>query len=330
MKPKTLYRDILKNAFNITFKNKILWFLGLFAAPLVGIAEYKIAANIFNGVNGELLFEGWPQIFGIFISQFKDMIKVFITDPVFGFIILVILFAVILFIFFLIWISVVAQCALIDGINQSNQKAVANAKLNAFIGSGVKNFLPVFSIHFFVKLILTLSFLLVSLPIIIIVIGNNNILPSVLYVIFSLIFMPIIIIIMFSSKYAINYIIIEREKFFDSIKKGCGLFFDNWLISIEMSLILFLVSIFTGIAVVAVGSFIVLPLMLLVYIFIQIQLIFLVKFILVFSLLLLLILSLLFAAIFSTFQYSSWVLLFNKLTKNDGRVAGRLARWFNF
>lgn len=330
MNPKTLYRDILKNSFNITFQNKILWFLGLFAAPLVGMAEYKIAVNIFNGINNELMFGEWTQIVGIFISQFKDMIKIFINDPISGLIILLIFFAIILLIFFLIWISVVAQCALIDGINQSNQKTITDSKLNLLISSAVKNFFPVFVIHFFVKLILTLSFLLLSLPLLAILIGNNNILPNILYVIFSLILIPITMIIMFSSKYAINYIIIEKERFFDSIKKGRGLFFKNWLISIEMSLILFFISIFTGIFIFVIGSFIAFPLMLLIYILVQTQLIFLVKFILIFGLVLLIILSLLFAAIFATFQYSSWVLLFNRLNKSDKKVSSRLVRWFNF
>ncbi|MFH1188037.1 MAG: hypothetical protein V1688_04235 [bacterium] len=329
MKPKTLYRDILKNSFNVTFKNKILWFFGLFAAPLMGMVEYKIVANGLGGINNNGVFSEWYQTIYTMILQLGDTGRLLITNnPAAFFIMLVIILAIILFIFFWIWIAVVAQCALIDGINQTNSKALNKTELNASINSGTKNFFPVLGIHFLVKVILTLSFLILSLPIIFVLTGNTNSLPWVLYFIFYLIFIPIIIIVIFSSKYAINYIIIEKKNFFDGIKMGYRLFADNWLISIEMSLILFFTSIFAGLFAAAVGSFTILPLALLVYILIQIKLIFLVKLILIFGLLLLIGLSLLFAAIFSTFQYSGWVLLFNKIKNGGGKDEGKLARWF--
>lgn len=329
MKQKTLYRDILKNSFNITFKNKILWMLGLFAAPLMAMAEYKIAANLFEGANGGFLFGGWPQIIQTTIPQFRNMVKLLTANPATVCILLLILFGIILFVLFLIWIAVVAQSALIDGINQANPKS-AQPKIDASINSGIKNFFPVLGIHFFVKLGLTLSFLLMSLPIIVIMMGNKTILPEVLYFVFSLILMPIIIIIIFSSKYAINYIVIEKENFFNGIKKGGRLFFNNWLISIEMSLILFFISVLVGLFIMVAGSFVILPLALLVYILIQMKLIFLVKFILILGFLLLIISSLFFAAIFSTFQYSNWVLLFNRLNKGDKKETSKLVRWFGF
>lgn len=329
MKSKTLYRDILKNSFNITFKNKILWFLGLFAAPLMGMAEYEIIATNVGGLNSGGVFSAWYQIIKITLSQFGNMGKLLITNPIAVFILLVIFSAMGLFVFFLIWVAVVSQCALIDGINQSNSKTLTNSKLNTSINSGTKNFLPVLGIHFFVKLILSLSFLLLSLPIVVVAFGDHNVLPVIFYFILSLIFIPIIIIIMFSSKYAINYIIIEKETFFDAVKKGYRLFVNNWLISIEMSLILFFVSVVAGLFAAVIGSFIILPLGLLIYILIQIKLLFLVKFILILSLLLLIILSLFFAAIFSTFCHVSWVLLFNRL-KGGGKETGKLARWFSF
>ncbi|MFH1564479.1 MAG: hypothetical protein ABIC82_01370 [bacterium] len=330
MKPKTLYRDILKNAFNIAFKNKTLWFFGLLAAPLMGMAEYKIAANIFEGTNGGFIFGEWSQIINTVISQFGNISNLLAENPAALIILLAFFSVIILFVFFLFWIAVVAQGALIDGINQTNSKTMINSKPNTSISCGIKNFFPVLGIHFFVKLGITLSFLLLSLPIVVIAIGNNDVLPKILYFVFSLIFIPIIIIIMFSSKYAINYIIIEKENFFDGIKKGYRMFFDNWLISIEMSLILFFISVFAGLFIVVVGSFIILPITLLIYILIQIKLIFLVKFVLVLGLLILIILSLFFTAIFSVFQYSNWVLLFNRLKKGGEKEKGKLARWFSF
>lgn len=329
MKPKTFYRDILKNSFNIAFKNKILWFFGLFAAPLMGMAEYKIVANGLGGLNNSGIFNEWYQTIYTMMLQLGDTGKLLIANnPAAFLVMLVIVLAIILFIFFWIWIAIVAQCALIDSISQTTPKTLAQTELNTSINSGTKNFLPVLGIHFLVKAILTLSFLILSLPIIFVIIGSANALPGILYFIFYLIFISIIAIVIFSSKYAINYIIIEKKDFFNSIKMGYRLFADNWLISIEMSFILFFASIFAGLFAAAVGSFTILPLALLVYILIQMKLIFLVKFMLILGLLLLIGLSFLFAAIFSTFHCSSWVLLFNKIKNGGGKDEGKLARWF--
>lgn len=330
MKSKTLYRDILKNSFNITFKNKILWFFGLFAAPLMGMAEYKIFTNGFGGVNGAGVFSEWYQIINTILTQFGNMGKLLKTNPVAVLILLIILSAVVLFLFFLVWVAVVAQCTLIDGINQSNSKKLNGSKINTSISSGTKNFFPVLGIHFLVKIILAVTFLLLSLPIVAIMFGGNMVMSGTFYFILSLVVIPLVIIIMFSSKYAINYIIIEKKNFFEAIKDGYHLFLDNWLITIEMSLILFFISVLMGLFLALMGSFAVLPLALLIYILIQIKLIFLINFILILGFLFLVIATVFFVAIFSTFQYSNWVLLFNRLKGGEGKEAGKLARWFSF
>lgn len=328
MKPKTFYRDILKKSFNITFKNKILWFFGLFAAPLIGLAEYKILANSLGGFSSGWFFNKWYPIIQTGIFDIATLKKILISNPIAVFILLIILSVTVLFILFLIWLSVVAQGSLIDAINKSNIKHLTSSQLNMSISSGVKNFIPLVGIHFLVKFLLTLSFMLLSLPIIAIAIGGKGLMLGLLYLIFSLLFIPMGIIIVFTSKYAINYIIIDKENFYDAIKKGYRLFLNNWLVSIEMSLILFFVSVITGLSVAMIISFLILPFALLIYMLAQIGLMFILKFSLVLALILLIIFSLVITSILSTFQYSSWVLLFNKLNNNTEKQHGKLARWF--
>ncbi len=327
MKYKTLYRDILKNSFDITFKNKILWFFGLLAAPLMGMAEYELIINSAGGVNGVGIFSEWYQITNTIVSQFGGVL---LSNPIVVFILLIIFSIIALFAFFLIWIAIVAQCALIDSINQSNAKTLNGSKINTSINSGTKNFFPVLGVHFLVKIILTVSLFLLSLPIVAIVFGSDTILSGTFYFILSLIFIPIVVIIMFTAKYAINYIVIEKEDLFGGIKKGYRMFVENWLITIEMSIILFFISILMGLFIALLGSFLIMPLALLIYIFIQMKLIFLINFVLILGFLFLIISSLFAVAIFSTFQYSNWVMLFNRLKKGDEKEKGKLARWFSF
>jgi hypothetical protein len=330
MKSKTLYRDILKKSFNITFKNKILWFFGLFAAPLIGIAEYKIITNSLGGLSGEWFFNKWYPIIRTGIFEPQILRKLLMSGPSALFILFIILATFILFIFFLIWLAIVAQGSLIDAINKSNARTFNSPKLKSSISLGIKNFFPLFGVHFLVKFVLMLSFMLLSLPIIAIAFGGQNTMLEILYFIFSLIFIPIGIVIIFVSKYAINYIIIDKENFYNGIKKGYYLFLNNWLVSIEMSLILFFISIIAGFLVAAIISFLILPFGFLIYIFAQMGLIFILKLFLVLTLILLVILSLLVTSILSTFQYSNWVLLFNKLNSSTEKQHGKLARWFSF
>lgn len=329
MKSKTLYRDILKKSFIITFKNKILWFFGLLAAPLIGIVEYKILAISFGELDDLWIFSEWNRILGIF--RLDIIRRLLIINPTAVVILLMIFVLSIFFIFFLIWLAIVAQCSLIDAVSQSDPKSLTTSKIQGSIASGISNFLPVFGVHFFVKLAFTLSFFLISLPMIIIAIGGKGIELGILYFIFSLFLIPITMIIIFVSKYAINYIVIRKENFFDGIKKGYNLFVENWLVTIEMSIILFLISMFfVGFLVAVVVSFMILPFGFLIYIFAQIGLIFLLEFSLILAFIFLILLSLFLAAVLSTFQYSSWVLLFKRLDSSNEKEAGKLVRWFSF
>lgn len=333
MKTATLYRDILKKAFDVTFKNRIFWLLGLFAAPLIGIGEYRVISHGFGFVSEDWLITKWYPIVSTGVFQFETLRylgRQFAVDPISVLILFIILAILLLFIFFIVWLAVVAQGALIDGIDQSSSKRLTGTKLPQFIATGINRFWPVIGIHLFVKILISIVLLLLSLPIIIIAIGGNSNAAGALYLIFVLILIPIAIIIAFTSKYAINYIVLEKNSFGEAIKKGWRLFADNWLISIEMAIILLFIALIFGIVITVIGSLVILPIGLFSYIVAQMGMSFLVKAIFVLGLLLLIILGIFVAAILSTFQYSCWVLLFNRLNSSKEKVMGKLARWFDF
>jgi hypothetical protein len=333
MKIETLYRDILKKAWNITFKHRVFWFLGLFAAPLIGIGEYKIIAHSFGSFSEDWLLVKWYPIVNTDIFQMETLRYLgnqLIIDPISVFILFTVLAVMALVIFFVVWLAVVAQGSLIDAVDQAGAKRIASPKLSQFIATGIERFWPMLGVQVFVKLIISLLLFILSLPILAIAIGSNAVSAGAFYYVAIIIFIPLTVILAFISKYAINYIIIEKEHLADAIQKSYRLFLDNWLVSLEMSIILLTISILAGLALAVFGSFLILPIGLLIYFLASIGILPLVKVVVILTFLALIILGIFFAAILSTFQYSSWVLLFKKLHASEGKVASKLTRLLSF
>ena len=65
---------------------------------------------------------------------------------------------------------------------------------------------------------------------------------KLLFVFLFLIFVPVVVIISFVAKYAICYVVIKGYSLKKALAKAWKLFLDNWIISLEMSLTLLLLS----------------------------------------------------------------------------------------
>jgi len=331
MKAKTFYRDIFKKAYMLTLKNKLFWFLGLFAAPLIGIGEYKVITQSLQAFSTDNAIVKWYPIVatGVFkVKTLRYLGQQFIMSPGAIFLLLLIVTLIVLFIILLIWLVVVAQGSIINATDQVSSKRLVGSKLSQYVSVGVRNFWSVLGINAFVKLIIYLLLLLLSLPFIVTVIDTAAGGINMFFIISALIFIPIAVVAAFIGKYAINYIVIEKESFEQSIKKGYRLFIDNWFVTIEMSLILLFVSIVATAVLAVVGSLAILPFIALSYIVAQLGIQSLMIVMMFLMLFLFMALGVFFVAILSTFYYSCWVLLFKKLHSGEEKVLSKVARWF--
>ena len=79
-----LYRNILSQAWKITWRSKYLWFFGLFAALLGNGGELEIVFRGFDGDFKDSLFTGWqfwPE--GFFNADtISNIGRLLINDPV--------------------------------------------------------------------------------------------------------------------------------------------------------------------------------------------------------------------------------------------------------
>jgi hypothetical protein len=311
------YRNILKQALSITWRNKYLWFFGLFATLLGGGGEYEIISRGFSGDTAQTLFPNFNRLAetGIFHWQtFSNFATIFKTNPGSAIVLFLIAIIIIALSLFLIWLMVISQTALV-----SNSAKIINGAKNSLgirdgVRSGIKHFWPVFGLNIIIKTIIYLAFALIGLPIIL----SKSPLVNYLYIILFIILIPLAIIFSFVVKYAIAFVIIKKDNFINSIREGWKLFTKNWLVSVEMAFILFFISFFAGLIIILSILILIVPFLFLAIILYELTSVIGFWLIIITGLIALFCIIILGGAALTTFQISAWTNLFLKLTNQGG------------
>ena len=319
------YRNILKQSWALTWRNKYLWWFGIFAALLGNGGEFEILFNNTGGDPAQSLFPAWQRIMstGIFSGHTLTNIgNLFRNDTLNMIFVLVVCLIALAIGLFLIWLVIVSQAAIVN-----NSAAVIKQKKHALkdgLDSGILNFWPVLALNIIIKAAIYVLLVVISLPVIFYQ-GNFN--AVLFYIIALIIVLPVAIVLSFIMKYAVAYVVINKSKVIPAIQKGFRLFKKNWLISFEMAIILFFINLLVGLAIVLAILVLAVP-------FLFLGLIFYYSFSLVGSWLIafLAFASFLFivvatGAALAVFQISSWTGLFLELEKKSG--ASKLVRMVN-
>jgi len=323
------YRTILKQAWKISWKNKILWFFGFFASLISFSAEFKVISRSLNQEIGLQTLNNIKLFLntGIFSrnswTNFIDLLK---NDPKSIFFLLLVFILIIGISIFFAWLSTVSQIGIINSVkNIVNEKKEKLTIKNA-IKNGNKKFWPVFLMNVMISLAINIIYLIMSFLFVLVIIKNQAT-ATILYGLVFIIFIALSLFLSFIIKYGIAYIVIEKEKFFTAIKRGWKLFFNNWLISVEMAIVLFFINIL-AIILISFLSYIVF------FLFFGIALsttliaspAIIFWTILIIGILIILSIMVLGSAILNTFQISSWTDLFIKI--KDEKKEAKLERIF--
>ena len=314
------YRLILKQALQITLKYKYLWLFGLFAALTAagGSWEYNLLSQ---GFNKNLIDSSYLQLEKILailelIVDFGNGLIALITSSIWNVLnALTLLLLSGLLIFCFIWLSISSQGALINALkkilNGKQKTQIISYRENLTVGH--KNFWPVLMMNILIKLLITFSFFIISIPLLLLSLKDFPGLV-VVYIVLFVLFVPLATGFSLMMKYAISYQIFEGYGFFKSIEKAYELFKKNWLISFEMAAILFLISFIAAIIFALSASIILLPLFITGLAINALWLTLLVTYLGI-------ALTIFFGAILSTFQISSWTGLFFHLKEKRGALA---------
>lgn len=314
------YRLILKQALQITLKYKYLWLFGLFAALTAagGSWEYNLLTQ---GFGKNVIDSSYLQLEKILsnlelIVNFGNGLIVLITSDIWSMLnalTLILLTGLLLFCF--IWLSISSQGALINALKKI-LKGKQKTQLISYrenITVGHKNFWPVLMMNILIKFLITFSFFIISIPLLLLALKDSSALVFV-YIILFVLFVPLATGFSLMMKYAISYQIFEGYGFFKSIEKAYELFKKNWLISLEMAVIIFLISFAAALVFALAASIVLLPLFITGLAVNALWLTFLITYLGIG-------LTIFFGAVLSTFQISAWTGLFFHLKEKSGALA---------
>jgi hypothetical protein len=307
----SLYRKIFKEALHSTWKNKYLWFFGLFAALFGTSGDYEIFSRFLTGDSSMV---GWRAIQDtkVLSMQSFNTISDFMTeDPLSFMLTMFVALFILILIFFIIWLATVSQAALVN-----NAVALSAGRKVSFkdgVEVGGKNFWPVLGLNVFNKALISIIFLLIGMPLALSA-GRSLVAYNFFYFLLFIVFVPVAIIISFIVKYAIAYKVIKGKPLLDCLKKSWQLFIENWLVSVEMAFILFFLNFLYGLAVLLLMLVLAVPFLFLALIFYYMTSFTGFWLVATFALVLFFVLIALAGSFIAAFQIYSWTSLFVELT----------------
>jgi hypothetical protein len=254
----TLYRNILSQAWSATWRNKYLWFFGLFALFISNTGEIDYVFQVLGSDKGNSWINFYQQFAatGIFhLQAFFNLIHLFKVDPLGTAIILLVFLFVLALFLAVVWLAIVSQIAIVNNsaVIFSSKKGEP-LKLKDGIIAGAKKFWQVLLLNLSARVLIVLAILFVSEPISKKLLNFNSLLGTLISFLFVIVFLIIVLSFSFVVKYAITYIVVRKEKIVPAVKKAWVLFRENWLVSIEMAVVLFLVN-FLAAVIILVGIF---------------------------------------------------------------------------
>ncbi len=311
------YRSILKQAWAIAWKHKYLWFFGLFASLAVagGSMEYQFLTQglgqgfldgSYQNLNGLLALSDLIQSVWLgIINLFSQNIVVILNA-------LTIILLTLTLISVFVWLAISSQAALVDNIKKilNPKKKLNILTIREGIATGSRHFWSVLGLNILIKLMIAFAFFLISLPLLFLVLSDSSAFV-ITYTILFVIFVPVAVSLSLIVKYAISCRVLENKSVMTSLETGWYLFKKNWLISLEVALILFIISFLSSFVILITISILFFPLL-------WLSLVFAIGWLTILMLFVSLVVAILFGSLLTTFQIATWTDLYLHLKDNKG------------
>lgn len=316
------YRLFLKQAWNITKKYRYLWFFGIFASLLSIGGEYQLITQSATTQPGGSFLSNGNIIWQIILSP--DFYQGFVslaTENSAALLAVICIFLLSLGLaIIMLYLAILSQSAIVSQSAQIllNKKKKNNLNISDGLAEAKPHFWRVLGLNLFSYIIVVLSLFLISLPLVFLII-TDTLAISIAYTLLFIVFAPIALSIALLIKYAIAARVLENTSFVSSIQKGLKIFKNNWLVSLEMALILFIINFAVGIVTLFFIALLFMPML-----FIAIQ--FYAPILAAISLVLSIGTMLVVASWLNTFQISTWTGLYLHLQDKKGR--SKLERLF--
>lgn len=314
-----IYRDILKQAWFILWHYLWLWPFGLLAALAGNAGEFNsltvTSDQLGNQADALATLRNSIQS-NQFVNIWESLIRSFGQAPLLLFTVTVVGLLIALLV---IWLVTISQAALIDATGK-----IDLASPTSFLSatkSGIKNFWQIFWLNLITKFATYLILAVAFLPFLAsYLLQGSGWSFTILMIISFIVSVPVGLILGFILRYAANYVVLENAKWWEALERAAGLFFRNWLATIEMALLLFFINIALG---------------LLIFIFViprsfNLDILILLSgfdWLTLFRILPVILVVIAIGMWFSTYQWIAWILLFRRL--QTGNLMPKLIRITN-
>ncbi len=322
-----VYRPIIKEAFKISWRNKFLWFFGLFAALIGSGGAYNLGAGNLGKVE---TYGIWLSDFKAFLLNWQFNLKGFSLSEVwtnFGISGLFFMLAGILILVFLLWLAVSAQAGLAYGSGEIVNGRKTN--FQAVFKRGTEKFWQVLLLNIIFNFGLLVVLIIFALPFFILYMSatDDSLWQTMLILVSFVVWVPLAVVFSIIIRYALIYCVNKGEKLGEALSKGVELFGKHWIVSLEVGLILFFLNLITGLAMAILMVFVALPFVLLGAIAVQLSSATFFWLVVILGVLTFVALLFVYGAVWNVFVMTVWVLLFERITK--GVVYSKILRWAN-
>ena len=316
-----LYRQALRESWELAWKHKLLWIFGFFAAFLGQMGLLELFSKIGLAGTRFAFFPKWlflPEFFGL---RFPFESLALPIDGWMWFLWLMIVFAG--FGVLLVFVAVVSQGALVHATAQWVKKRKAPDADKAW-HAGVGHFWRLLFLNllkkvFLLALAVVLGFATVNVMLGVTV-GN-----VILFVLLFILAVAVGMAVSFLAIYAAGYVVVEEYQFWRALESAWKLFLSHWLVSIEVGLILLFLNFVLGVVVLASFFVLFLPTLLLWMIAVSIASGTLYFVAMIIGLFFFLLFVVFLGSVFSVFTTASWTYLFMKMHREG--IGSRVLHW---
>ena len=231
-KPAAIYRPLLREAWRLTWERKTLWVFGIFAGVLSTGGVVEVCMRTFREMEStshllwQLLhgtFLG-AETFGAYVHQLLLLSPTRITVMGTVLIILVLLLLV---------VAIRSQASLVTGLFASREPFLAETW-----HEGRHSFWSLVGLHVLTRLLHGLIVILTALPLVLFL-SDSTFQHAILFFVLFLIFFPLTLMTSFVSTLTIIHIVRERLGLLEAIHASIRLFMRHWLVTFELSFVLF-------------------------------------------------------------------------------------------
>ncbi|MDP3970961.1 MAG: hypothetical protein Q8P90_04665 [bacterium] len=328
-----LYKDVLSQGWILTSRHPQLWVFGLFVVFITGTAgeidRYLRYVNNLLNIDSVFSIQFWQQ--QSWIQLLNNAINLISAGNVSVIIFCGLLLGSLLIVAYMI---VVAEGGLIYAAGLQGKRRTKTVTFIEAFQAGVKHAFSLFVLNFVSLLVITS--LILPMNGLIVQLGDAGSLYDAqisLVLIGSVLLVPLILVISFVVRYAANFIVLEDKDLGSALVQGLQLFLNNWLVTVEMAAVVFVLATVMGIFIILTTFVVIAPylgLMLIVSPEGEVANVLNVLFV---GGTFYVVATLIFAMIFSTWQWVSWTLLFKRIQKekHTGKTirlvgAGKIAK----